>query len=402
MKDITKNTSTMTRHVVLPDEERLALFKRTPELGPRILFFTGGTALKNLSRKIIDYTHNSIHITTPFDSGGSSAVIREAFAMLAVGDIRNRIMALADKSVRGNPVVFDLFAYRLPKYLDQSELRRELESLISGEHEMVRSISNPMRQIIRSHLRLFYDDMPGDFDLRGACIGNLILTGGFLGNERHIDPVVYTFSKLVEARGDVCAISNRNLHLVSELEDGTVLVGQHLITGKESNPITSPIKNVYIAKNKDRALPTEVTIRNKIRNRILDAHLICYPIGSFYSSVVANLLPKGVGDAVAAIDRPKIYIPNLGRDPEQLGMNLADCVETLLHYLRRSCSRHTEARDLLNFVLIDSRNGDYNGPLQLEKIRALGVEIIDVDLVSEKSRPYLDEKRIIEHLLSFF
>jgi CofD-related protein of GAK system len=167
-----------------------------------------------LSRKIIEYTYNSVHILTPFDSGGSSAVIREAFDMLAVGDIRNRIMALADKSVRGNPVIFDLFAYRLPKDADQAQLRQRVCNMVEGRDELVRRILNPMRQIIRSHLRLFYENMPDDFDLRGACIGNLILTGGFLGHERHIDPVVYTFSKLVEARGDVCAMSNRDLHMV--------------------------------------------------------------------------------------------------------------------------------------------------------------------------------------------
>jgi hypothetical protein len=47
------------------------------------------------------FTHNSIHLISPFDSGGSSAVIREAFDMMAVGDIRNRLMSLADETVHG-------------------------------------------------------------------------------------------------------------------------------------------------------------------------------------------------------------------------------------------------------------------------------------------------------------
>ena len=49
-----------------------------PALGPRLVFFTGGTALKGLSRSLTRYTHNSVHLVTPFDSGGSSAALREA------------------------------------------------------------------------------------------------------------------------------------------------------------------------------------------------------------------------------------------------------------------------------------------------------------------------------------
>ena len=59
----------------------------------------------------------------------------------------------------------------------------------------------------------------------------------------------------------------------------------------------------------------EVILRDKVRNRILAADLICYPVGIFYSSVIANLLPKGVGDAILALTRPNVYIPNGGTDP---------------------------------------------------------------------------------------
>ena len=72
---------TITRTVQLPDKIRLARFARAPELGPKVLFFSGGSALNPLSRRLINYTHNSIHLITPFDSGGSSAVLRKAFGM---------------------------------------------------------------------------------------------------------------------------------------------------------------------------------------------------------------------------------------------------------------------------------------------------------------------------------
>ncbi|MHC1743934.1 MAG: GAK system CofD-like protein [Syntrophobacteraceae bacterium] len=392
--------TTVTRNVRLPNRERLALYARAPELGPRILFFTGGTALKALSRKLIEYTHNSIHVITPFDSGGSSAVIRKAFQMLAVGDIRNRIMALADKSVRGNPDIFELFAHRLPKDGRPDALEETMASFVSGSHALIRRVPNPMRQIIRSQLRLFARHMPAGFDLRNGCIGNLILTGGFLGFDRHIDPVVYMVSRLVEARGDVCAVSNKDLHLVSELEDGTRLIGQHLITGKEHPPLRSPIRRIYLSKGPNDPSPVETAIPNKVKERILNAELICYPMGSFYSSVVANLLPQGVAEAIRAVERPKIYIPNLGHDPEQHGMDLFQCVTTLLRYLQAGCREPAEPAALLSHVLVDTRNGAYVGPSGLERIATLGISVIDAELVSQESRPYIDAQKLVEVLLS--
>src|SRR6056297_2095826 len=113
------------KEVLVPDPIKSERCLRVPELGPRILFFSGGTALRELSQEIIHYTHNTTHIITPFDSGGSSAVIRKAFGMPAVGDLRNRLMALADKSVHGNPAIFDLFTHRLPADQVQNWLQDE-------------------------------------------------------------------------------------------------------------------------------------------------------------------------------------------------------------------------------------------------------------------------------------
>ena len=73
--------------------------------------------------------------------------------------------------------------------------------MIDSRHELIKGIPDPMRKIIRHHLRMFREQKPRDFDLRGASIGNLILTSGYLENERHLDPVIYIFSHLVRVRG---------------------------------------------------------------------------------------------------------------------------------------------------------------------------------------------------------
>ncbi|GFK95725.1 Gluconeogenesis factor [Fundidesulfovibrio magnetotacticus] len=391
---------TVTHTVRLPDPVKIARYLKAPELGPRVLFFSGGTALRDLSRELVRYTHNSMHLITPFDSGGSSAKLRKSFGMLAVGDLRNRLMALADRTLHGNPEIYALFARRLPKDQPQEALREELEGLIAGRDPLVAAVPDPMRKIIRTHLKFFAQAMERTpFDLRGASVGNLILAGGFFNYNRQIDPVIYMFSMLVKARGLVRPIINRDLTLCAELDDGSVLAGQHLLTGKESGPVGRKVRRVWLSRGQEDTAPVEIDVRRKVKENILSAELICYPIGSFYSSVVANLLPRGVGDAVSKAQCPKVFVPNPAGDPEQYGLGLGESVRALLEYLRASCTKPRPANTLLNHVLIDRRR-NYQEPHGLRQIEAMGIGVIEADLESAARAPYFDEQAVIENLLS--
>lgn len=391
---------TLEKTVRIPDPIKLARYRRNPDLGPRILFFSGGTALRKASQELVHYTHNSIHIVTPVDSGGSSAKLRDAFHMPAIGDVRNRLMALADRSLLGNPEIFDLFAFRFDADGDQADLKAELLDLISGGHPLVRRVHDPMRKIIRNHLERFHRKMPDRFDLRGASIGNLILTGGYLGNRRHLDPVIYIFSKLVQVRGTVRPVTNQDLHLVARLEDGSTVVGQHLLTGKEAPPITSPVKEVFVSKSASSPEPTPIPIRDKMRNLLATAELVCYPMGSFYSSLIANLLPEGVGRTLSTLNCPKVFVPSTGIDPELIGKSLMDQVSELLGYLMRDCPSGIRPEALLDFVMVDSRNGEYGGALDKSALNGMGVRVIDLPLVTAESAPLIDEQLLIPALLS--
>lgn len=391
----------VTRRIKLPDPLKLARYRHSPDLGPKILFFSGGSALKDACPELVRYTHNSIHIITPFDSGGSSAKIRDAFGMPAIGDIRNRLLALADRSLHGYPEIFRLFAHRFPSGGDPEKLTYELNRMIRGEHELVADIPDPMRKIIRHHLDLFRNFMPEDFDLHKASIGNLILTAGYLDNRRNFDIIIFIFSKLVQVRGVVRPVVNQDLHMVTELENGEVIIGQHSLTGKEKPPISSKVRRIYVCENRNRPEPARVVIREKMRELILDADVICYPMGSFYSSVVANLLPSGIGDAIRQNPCPKIFIPNTdASDPEAFGMSLSDQVQTLITYLRRDNPDGISVRDVLNFILIDGENGRYPGSLFGDSLGRMGIEMINTPLVSAQKQPYIDEKLLAPILLS--
>lgn len=389
----------LTRSVRVPDPVCLARLARSPDLGPRLLFFSGGTALRSCCKELIRYTHNSIHLITPFDSGGSSAVLRKAFRMPAVGDLRNRLLALADRSIQGQPEIFELFAYRFPADADRRALRARLRRMADAKDPMVAAVGDPMRKIIRSHLRFFIEQMPSGFDLRGACVGNLVLTGGYLNQNRHLDPVCFLFSKLVEVRGVVRPMASKNLHLVAQLDDGRTLAGQHLLTGKQTSPIDSPVDRIYLSRRLRNPEPFVLSMRNKVRKRIARADLICYPIGSFYSSVVVNLLLAGVGAAVADSPALKVYVPNTQGDPEQLGLDLAGQVQVLLEALRRDEGRPLKTLDLLRYMVLDPSIAK-GASSAVQAVRKQGIEVIEVPLISEASHPLLDPGRLAEVLVS--
>jgi len=388
----------ITRKVNIPDPIKLERYRRAPELGPRVLFFSGGTALRETSKVLIRYTHNSIHTMTPFDSGGSSAELRKHFHMPAVGDIRCRLMALADQTIKGNPEIYALFAYRLSKETTQDKLLSELQGMADGFHPLVRTIPDPMRRIIRNDLHRFIKAMPRGFNLKGASIGNLILTAGFLASHRQMEPVLYHFSKLVQVCGTVHLVVNTDMHMAAELADGTVVVGQHLLTGKESLPIQSKIKRVWLTRSVDDSTPAGVSIGRKTTECIGDAELICFPIGSFYTSVVANILPDGVGKAVAANPCPKVFVPNPFYDPELIEHSVEDQVATLQRHLVQSGAPHKKGA--LHFVLVDTQRGAYPGGIDTRAIRNLGVEIIDVQLIADQTSADIDKDKLTGALLS--
>jgi len=390
----------ITHTVRLPDRVKLSRYLKTPELGPRILFFSGGTALTATSRAIKRYTHNSIHLVTPFDSGGSSAKLRTAFSMPSIGDLRSRLIALADENITGHPEVYELFTYRFPADQPAGALLDRLDRMIRGKDPLVKAISNPMRRLIRNQLGYFRNAMPENFDLRGASTGNLILAGGYLNNHKHLDPIIFLFSKLVNVLGTVLAVVNDDLHLAAELEDGRCVTGQHRLTGKEVAPLTSPVSRLFLSSHPDKPLPAKTAMRKKHCRLIQQAELVCYPPGSFYTSLIASLLPAGVGSAIAATDCPKVYVPNLGQDPEQISMSLDRSVLTLLEYLRADNPAGCSNGKLLNFVILDSKRGNYPSALSAALMQELGIRMIDTRLVSRHSAPYYDAELLASTLLS--
>ncbi len=366
--------------------------------GPRMVFFTGGTALRALSTVLTRYTWNSLHLVTPFDSGGSTAALRKAFGMLAVGDVRNRLLALADRSCVSEALV-NFCNERLPKDGDVVLLRQELCRRLAYHHSCWEFLPATAFRSFRSYFEAFIRDMPEDFDPRLASMGNLVLAGGFLSHGRSFRPVLEEMSALLHVRGQVLPVVEASMHLAAELADGSMLVGQHHFSRLEQ-----PVRRLFLAPYMRypgvRTSETKAHISGEVRERIAMADLICYPMGSFYTSVVANLLPQGISEAICQAQCPKIYISNSGHDSEQCGYSVAERVRIILDTLRKY-SPDAPAQQLLHAVLVDRRNGSYPSGIREDAIRAQGVEVWDVPIVDTMNVQRHDPEMTARVLMDF-
>ena len=310
--------------------------------------------------------------------------------MPAVGDIRNRLVALADADAVP-AAALDFFTSRLPADGDPDELRARLLAMGHAAHPIWRAMPEAWARAFRLHLGHFLRRMPPGFDPRLASFGNLLLAGGYLRHKRDLTPPLALFSHLLRVRGTVLPTVEESLHLAAELTDGRRVVGQHHFKALPAPvarlllTVHEPDRGAEEAGAPSAATPCRPRLSPVAAEHLRSADAICYPMGSFYSSVLANLLPSGVGRAVARRECPKVFIPHTGTDAELGGLDVAGQVAAILRALREDAP-WARTGELLHLVMVDSRHGRYEGGLGPEVVRAIeaqGVTVEDRDLVAE-------------------
>jgi uncharacterized cofD-like protein len=221
--------------------------------GPlRIVAIGGGTGLSSLLHGLKQYAASGAleltAVVTVTDDGGSSGRLRREFEILPPGDIRNCMVALSEDEA----LVGKLFQYRF--------------SAGSG--------------------------------LKGHNFGNLFLTA--------LTDITGDFAMAVQLSSEVLAIYGRiypstraNVALEAELVNGKVVRGETKITKARS-----PIRQLRLLPEKPRPLPE--TLR-----AIEQADLITMGPGSLYTSVIPNLLVRGIAKAIAQSRARKACFVNL-------------------------------------------------------------------------------------------
>ncbi len=226
--------------------------KKLLSQGPKIVTVGGGTGLAVLLSGLKEYSSNITAIVTVADDGGSSGRLRQQFDMLPPGDIRNCLVALADAST----MMRDLFQFRFDK----------------------------------------------GSELAGHNFGNLFitamtrLTGDF-------EKAIKETSKVLALRGQVIPSTLSNVMLVAHYTDGSTTEGEEKIPKARI-----PIEKVFLRPGQPEATPEAV-------RAIEEADIIVLGPGSLYTSIIPNLLIKGITNSIVASKAIKVYVCNVMTQP---------------------------------------------------------------------------------------
>ncbi len=234
--------------------------------GLHIVAIGGGTGMPQLLRGLRAYTDNITAIVTVADDGGSSGRLRQQMGVLPPGDFRNNIAALSD----AEDLMTRLFQYRFAKH-DLSGAANELA---------------------------------------GHSFGNLFIatmaavTGSF-------EKGLAECSRVLAVRGRVLPSTLENIILCAEIahthpngsETWTIVEGESHVPEAGGR-----IQRVFLKPEHPRAYP-------EVIRWILQADLIVAGPGSFFTSVIPNLLVPAIRDAICATTVPRIYLCNVATQP---------------------------------------------------------------------------------------
>ncbi len=236
----------------------------------RVVAFGGGTGLPVLLRGFRQTgTERVCAVVTVADDGGSSGRLREELGVAPPGDIRNCLVALAE---RGG--LAEVFNYRFGRGV---ELR---------DH----SVGN----IIIAALT----DMSG-----GLCEG------------------VAQAGRFLRIRGTVLPAATASVTLVVQHTDGSITRGQ------------STVRHAGRAVRSVAIEPADAVAPPGVIEAIEAADIAVLSSGSLFTSTIPALLGDGVREALARFGGPIIYVANMMTQPgETDGFTLSDHVRALTEH----------------------------------------------------------------------
>jgi uncharacterized cofD-like protein len=329
--------------LVKPRPANTSVTRRIPDrTSIRAVAIGGGTGLSTLLRGLRRYVaspHPSSAdcgddapclisdlsaVVTVTDDGGSSGRLRRGFNMLPPGDLRNCMVALSED-----------------------------EHLIS---------------------RLFRHRFTTGEGLEGHSFGNLFvaalveITGDFA-------QAIKLSSQVLATRGHIYPATNANVSLAAQMDDGSVVHG-------ETNITASRQRIVELTLDPADAEPLPETLE-----AIERADLITIGPGSLFTSLITNLLVKGVSEALASSNAVRVYICNLMTQAnESLNLTASQHIERIYEHAHRPIFDYALVNTApVSRVLLDRYAGEGASPIvaDIEAIEALGVRCIAGDFAAE-------------------
>jgi uncharacterized cofD-like protein len=327
--------------------------------GRRIVVIGGGTGLSQMLRGLKKYSSNITAIVTVTDDGGSSGKLQRQLNILPPGDIRNCLVALAD----AEPVMTELFQYRFRDSVqpDAPTSQETAEATADG--------------------RKARRDTGFGEGLRDHAFGNLLIAAMCAINGGDFERGIRETSRVLNIRGRVLPTTVTHVGLRAEMEDGSFMDGESMIGG-------SPLKIKRVS-----LVPAEVCPLDEVIEAIDRAEIIVMGPGSVFTSVIPNLLVKGVPEAIRRSKAKKVYVCNvMTQKGETNGFSAHDHV--------RAIEKHARMR-VFDYVMINTARPNIE---LLEKYRKVGAVLVEPDadrIKSEGYRPllgnYINQSDVVRH-----
>ena len=248
-----------------------------------IVIIGGGTGTFTLLSGLKKYPANLSVIVSTADDGGSTGRLRRELGVMPTGDIRQCLLGLSDT----NQEIKDLFAYR-------------------------------------------FEQGP----LKGHVAGNIIIAAleKLTGN---IQLAIERLSKVLKVKGSIYPATLKPTTLSAILENGKVIRGEHNIDEPKVNlkPASARAGRDGF-KIKNLKLEPSLPANPKAIGAILSADVIVFGPGDLYTSILPNILPTGMAEAVKKSKAKKVLVANIMTKFGQTdGFKASDFVKVSEKYL---------------------------------------------------------------------
>lgn len=246
--------------------------------GMKVVVIGGGTGLPSVLRGLKPYTGNITAVVTVADDGGSSGRLRRELGVLPPGDLRNNIAALADN-----------------------------ENLMT---------------------RLFQYRFNTDGELGGHAFGNLFISA-LAGVTGSLETALIETERVLNIQGRVLPATLEDVNLSALIRQP---ITNRVITVFGESDITKTGGQIETLQLN----PADVHAYEESVNAILDADMIVIGPGSLFTSILPNLLVRGIAEALRATGAYKIYVCNVATQPgETDNFTVAEHVLALERHIGR-------------------------------------------------------------------
>ena len=291
-------------------------------MNKKVVVLGGGNGMSTLLRGLKQFPLDLTSIVSVCDDGKSTGILRKEFNTPAVGDARRVLIALSETE----PLFEKMFNYRF-----------ETEGYLNGH-----AVGNFLIQAMT--------------DITGSMSEGIKALG-----------------KVLNLKGNVIPLTeNGDITLVAEMMDGKIIEGEHLITEEKGT-----IKKVYYKKNPE--------INKQAIQAIIEADLIILSVGSLYTSIIPNLIPNEIKQAIKYSKAKIMYICNIMTQPGETDKyKVSDHINKINEYLdERKVDVVIANNGKIDQDIIDKYSTlEQKDPVILDEENIKDVEIIGDNLIA--------------------